>query len=104
MRNLVLICALALPTLAQSPTPQVTGAVPPVVAITRTGVLTLDGRPVNIHYLNASIERRPNAARVVYLRAEKDVPFNVITQVLSELQNPKPPFRIKLETKDTAPH
>jgi len=100
----MLICAFALPTLAQSPTPQTAGAALPVVTITRTGVLAVDGTPVNIHYLNATIERRPNTARVVYLRAEKDVPFNVVTQVLSELQSAKPPFRIKLETKDTASH
>ena len=61
MRNLVLICALALPALAQSPTPQSAGAALPVVTITRTGVLALDGSPVNIRQLNASIERRSNA-------------------------------------------
>ena len=63
MRNLVLICALALPTLAQSLTPQSAGAALPVVTITRAGVLALDGRPVNIRQLNASLERRSNAER-----------------------------------------
>ena len=48
MRNLLLICALALPIFAQSPTPQATGAAMPVVTITRTGVLAVDGRPVRI--------------------------------------------------------
>jgi biopolymer transport protein ExbD len=104
MRKPMLICALALPTLAQSPTPQAAGAALPEVTITRTGVLAVDGRAVNIHYLNASIERRPNAQRGVYLRPEKDVPWNVVSQVLSELQTAKPPFPIKLETKGTAPH
>jgi biopolymer transport protein ExbD len=94
MRNLVLLCALALPTLAQSPTPQAL----PVVTITRTGVLALDGTPVNIRQLNAKVERRSNAQRGVILRPEKDVPFNVVSQVLSELASAKPPFPVKIET------
>jgi biopolymer transport protein ExbD len=100
MRNLVLIWALALPTLAQSPTPQSAGAAQPVVTITRTGVLALDGRPVEILQLNASIERRSNAERDVIFRPEKDVPFNLVLQVLSELQSATPPFIVKLEPKN----
>ena len=100
MRNLVLICALALPTLAQSPTPQSAGAALPVVTINRTGVLALDGRPVNIRQLNASIERRSNAERDVIFRPEKDVPFKLVSQVLSELQSATPPFIVKLEPKN----
>jgi biopolymer transport protein ExbD len=100
MRNLVLLCALTLPTLAQSPTPQPAGVALPVVTITRTGVLALDGRAVNIRQLNASLERRSNANRGVILRAEKDVPFNLVSQVLSELASAKPPFPVKMETKD----
>jgi hypothetical protein len=34
------------------------------------------------------------------LRPEKDVPFNVVSQVLSELASAKPPFPVKMETKD----
>jgi biopolymer transport protein ExbD len=97
MRNLVLLCALALPTLAQSPAPQSAGAALPVVTITRTGVLALDGRPVNIRQLNASVERRSNAERSVIFRPEKDVPFNLVSQVLSELASAKPPILVKLE-------
>jgi biopolymer transport protein ExbD len=103
MWNLVLICALALPMLAQSPTPQAAGAALPVVTITRTGVLAVDGRAVNIRQLNASVERRPNAERGVYLRPEKDVPWSVVSQVLSELQSAKPQFPVRLGTKNNAP-
>jgi biopolymer transport protein ExbD len=100
MRNLVLLCALVLPTLAQSPTPQPAGAALQVVTITRTGVLALDGRPINIRRLNASVERRSNVERGIIFRAEKDVPFNVVSQVLSELARAKPPIHVKMETKN----
>src|SRR6185312_15203477 len=110
MRMLMLICALALPILAQSnnaapPTSHQTPAIQtsassmPMVTIAKNGALKVDGRPVNISQLAASIQRRSGTARSVYLRADKEANWDLVNQVLANLGAAKPPIPVNLITQ-----
>lgn len=109
MRMLMLICALALPVLAQSnnaapPTSHQTPAIQtsassmPMITIAKNGALKVDGRPVNISQLAASIQRS-GAARSVYLRADKEANWDLVSQVLANLGAAKPPILVNLITQ-----
>lgn len=111
MRKLMLMCALALPVLAQSPsgappTPyqapatNVSASPMPIVTIAKNGGLKVDGNPVNISQLAASIQRRSGAERGVYLRADKEASWNLVSQVLATLGAAKPPIPVNLITQD----
>ena len=57
----------------------------PIVDITRTGDLFLGGAGINIHDLAGLVRRRYAASPTVYVRADKQTPFDIVAQVLAEL-------------------
>jgi biopolymer transport protein ExbD/biopolymer transport protein TolR len=61
----------------------------PVVSITKDGNLYLNENPVNINDLPTAIQQRFGRSQAVYLRADKETPWDPIAQVMSELGQAK---------------
>ena len=68
----------------------------PVVSINKSGESYLNERPVNINLLAQSIRSRFRNANSVYVRADKETPWDPIAQVVSELGEAK--FDVKMVT------
>ena len=68
----------------------------PVVNISRNGETFLNEKPVNIHLLSESIRQRFHNATAVYVRADKQTPWDVIAQIIAELGEAK--FEVKMVT------
>jgi biopolymer transport protein ExbD len=69
----------------------------PVVTISKDGLTTLNGKPVNIHDLADTIHRNFGKSNAVYVRADKDVTWGILAQVQSELGDAK--FQINMVTE-----
>ncbi len=75
----------------------------PVVNITKDGNLLLnDQSSVNINSLPADILKRYPNAKAVYLRADKQTPFDTVAQVMSELGAAKLGINVVTQPEDTA--
>ena len=61
----------------------------PVVQVSKTGEMFLGRDPVNINSLSQAIRTRYPGQDAVYLRADRDTPFDPIAQVMSVLGNAK---------------
>jgi biopolymer transport protein ExbD len=72
----------------------------PVVTITKDGTTTLNGQAINIHDLNDAIHSKK--ATSAYVRADKDVVWNVVAQVFSELSEGKIQVNVVTQPEDTA--
>jgi biopolymer transport protein ExbD len=74
----------------------------PVVTITKEGSVTLNGKPVNINDLAAVIHQNFAKTNGVYVRADKDVVWDIVAQVTAVLGQAK--FQVNFVTKpeDTA--
>jgi biopolymer transport protein ExbD len=57
----------------------------PIVDITKTGDLYLGGTGINIHEIAGSVRKRYAGSPTVYVRADKQTPFDIVAQVLAEL-------------------
>lgn len=57
----------------------------PVVSITKSGESYLNDKPVNIHLLAQGIHQRFRNATAVYVRADKETPWDPIAQIVAEL-------------------
>lgn len=68
----------------------------PVVSITRDGESYLNEKPVNINLLAQSIRERFHGATAVYVRADKQTPWDPIAQIVAELGQAK--FEVKMVT------
>ncbi|MGA7414990.1 MAG: biopolymer transporter ExbD [Bryobacteraceae bacterium] len=68
----------------------------PVVGISRSGESSLNGIPTNIHLLADAIHRRFRNQTAVYVRADRQTPWDPIAQVVSELGEAK--FEVKMVT------
>src|SRR6266699_94483 len=53
----------------------------PVITITKEGIYTLNGQPVNINEIPASIQKRYGKTKGVYVRADRETIWEVIAQV-----------------------
>jgi biopolymer transport protein ExbD len=71
----------------------------PVVSISKTGESFLNERPVNINLLAQAIHDRFHNATAVYVRADKETPWDPIAQVVAELGEAK--FEVKMVTAPT---
>lgn len=71
----------------------------PVVSITKDGESYLNEKPVNINLLAESVKQRFHNARSVYVRADKETPWDPIAQVVSVLGDAK--LEVKMVTKPT---
>jgi biopolymer transport protein ExbD len=71
----------------------------PVVSITKTGESFLNEKPVNIHELAQAVHARFRRATAVYVRADKETPWDPIAQIVAELGDAK--FEVKMVTAPT---
>lgn len=69
----------------------------PVVSITRSGASYLNEKPVNINVLAQTIRQRFQGATAVYVRADRQTPWDPIAQVVAELGTAK--FDVKMVTE-----
>ncbi len=69
----------------------------PVVTITKTGAIYLGKDEVNIHLLGENIRNRFAGQQAVYVRADRETPYDPIAQVISELGDAK--FQVSLVTQ-----
>jgi len=74
----------------------------PVISITKTGESFLNDKPINIHLLAEGIHQRFHNATAVYVRADKETPWDPIAQIVAELGDAH--FEVKMVTApiDTA--
>jgi len=72
-----------------------------VVNITRDGDLYLNEKPVNINDLGSILKSRYRG-QSVYLRADKGTVWNVIAQVMSELNEAKIAVSVVTQPEDSA--
>ena len=68
----------------------------PVVSISKTGELFLNDKAININLLADSIRQRFHNATAVYVRADKETPWDQIAQIIAELGEAK--FEVKMVT------
>ncbi len=68
----------------------------PVVSITKNGESFLNDKPINIHVLADAIRQRFHNATAVYVRADKETPWDPIAQIVAELGEAK--FEVKMVT------
>lgn len=61
----------------------------PVVSITKNGESFLGDKPVNINLLAQSVRARFHNASAVYVRADRETPWDPIAQVVAELGDAK---------------
>jgi biopolymer transport protein ExbD len=71
----------------------------PVVSITKTGESFLNEKPVNIHQLPQAVRARFRTATAVYVRADKETPWDPIAQIVAELGEAK--YEVKMVTAPT---
>ncbi len=69
----------------------------PVITITKNGMLYLNDQGVNINELGAQVKAKFQSADAVYVRADKDTVWDVIAQVVSELNEAK--FKVNMVTQ-----
>lgn len=68
----------------------------PVVSITKNGESFLNDKPVNINLLAQGVRQRFQGATAVYVRADKETPWDPIAQIIAELGEAK--FEVKMVT------
>jgi len=71
----------------------------PVVSISKSGESFLNEKPVNINLLAQGIRQRFHNASAVYVRADKETPWDPIAQIVAELEDAK--FEVKMVTAPT---
>jgi len=74
----------------------------PVVTINKTGAIYLGKEEVNIHQLGEVIHQRYSGQEAVYVRADRETPYDPIAQVISELGDAK--FTVSLVTQPDDRH
>lgn len=78
-----------------------TAEVLPVVNVSRDGNLFLIDQPANINELPDLIAKRFRGAKSVYVRADKEVPWEVVAQVFSRLGEAKLDVRAVTQPEET---
>jgi len=68
----------------------------PVVSITKNGESYLNDKPMNINLLADGIRRRFHNPTAVYVRADRETPWDPIAQIVAELGEAK--FEVKMVT------
>lgn len=68
----------------------------PVVSITKSGESFLNDKPININALAQGVRQRFHGATAVYVRADKETPWDPIAQIVAELGEAK--FEVKMVT------
>lgn len=68
----------------------------PIVSISKDGESFLNEKPININLLAQGIRQRFHNATAVYVRADKQTPWDPIAQIVAELGEAK--FEVKMVT------
>jgi biopolymer transport protein ExbD len=68
----------------------------PVVSITKNGESFLNDKPTNINLLAQAVRQRFHNATAVYVRADKETPWDPIAQIVAELGEAK--FEVRMVT------
>jgi len=68
----------------------------PVVSVSKDGTLLLNDKPMNINLLAQGIRQRFRNATAVYVRADKETPWDPIAQIVAELGEAK--FEVRMVT------
>jgi len=68
----------------------------PVVSVSKDGTLLLNEKPININLLAQGIRQRFRNATAVYVRADKETPWDPIAQIVAELGEAK--FEVRMVT------
>ena len=71
----------------------------PVVSVTKSGESFLNEKPVNINLLGDAVRQRFRNPSAVYVRADKETPWDAIAQVIAELGESH--FEVKMVTAPT---
>ena len=71
----------------------------PVVSITKNGESFLNEKAVNINLLGEAVRQRFRNPNAVYVRADKETPWDAIAQVIAELGESH--FEVKMVTAPT---
>lgn len=74
----------------------------PVVSVSKDGTLLLNDKPMNINLLAQGIRQRFRNATAVYVRADKETPWDPIAQIIAELGEAKFEVRMVTAPVDTA--
>lgn len=74
----------------------------PVVTITRDGLITLNGKEVNVNDLSGTIVQRYGKAKGVFLRADKGTVWEVPVGVMAELSHAGLQVNVVTQPDDTA--
>jgi biopolymer transport protein ExbD len=74
----------------------------PVVTITREGLITLNGKEVNVNNLNTTIQQRYGKTKGVFLRADKGIVWEVPIGVMAELSQGGFQVNVVTQPEDTA--
>ena len=73
----------------------------PVVTLTKTGAVFLGKEETNIHTLPDAIHQRFAGQQAVYVRADRETPFDPIAQVISELGEAKLQVSLVTQPEET---
>ena len=68
----------------------------PVVSITKNGESYLNDKPININLLAEGIRQRFHNPTAVYVRADRETPWDPIAQIVAELGEAK--FEVRMVT------
>jgi biopolymer transport protein ExbD len=68
----------------------------PVVSISKSGESFLNDKPININLLSQGIHERFRTATAVYVRADKETPWDPIAQIVAELGEAK--YEVRMVT------
>jgi biopolymer transport protein ExbD len=68
----------------------------PVISITKNGESFLNDKPININLLAQGIRQRFRNATAVYVRADRETPWDPIAQIVAELGEAK--FEVRMVT------
>ena len=71
----------------------------PVISITKNGESFLNEKPININLMAEGIRQRFHNATAVFVRADKETPWDVIAQIIAQLGEAK--FEVKMVTAPT---
>jgi biopolymer transport protein ExbD len=82
-------------------TVQDTAEILPVINVARDGKLFLIDQPANINELPELIAKRFHGAKAVYVRGDKEVPWEVMAQVFSQLGEAKLDVRAVTQPEET---
>jgi biopolymer transport protein ExbD len=81
-------------------TRQDTAEVLPVVNISRDAQIFLIDKPVNINLLGQAIAQKFGTVKGAYVRADKEVPWEKLAQVISALHDAKIPVRLVTQPEE----